>query len=207
MDKFKELELDALREIVNMGLGRAAVRASELLNTYVRLSASALDIMDASGLSGFVAAHGVADESEYSVARQFFMGRLKGVAMTALPLSHGKYFSDMFVGQVDIAGHPDEKLLRQEALLEMGNILCSACVGRMAELIDDMVRYAPPSYYQCGHESIIPEHLITGNDMVLSLEVAFEFEDSVITGFLFLMLDRGMSPLLKETANTFINSL
>ena len=145
-----ELEKDALKEFINIGFGRAAGQLSEIINLHVLLNVPEIAIMDYKDLNDYVS-NEIKDEKDYSIIEQFFIGTFKGVAFLVLPYSEGKRLLNLFN---DYDGSLVEKygidVLERETLVEVGNIIISACVGEIAEILKTSVTYSPPGIIAPG---------------------------------------------------------
>ena len=68
-------------------------------------------------------------------------------------------------------------LLEQETLLEIGNIIVGACVGEIANILKDMVRFSPPEFFVQSGAQIAKSSLFEDNQFVLSFKTKFKLEE------------------------------
>ncbi len=92
---FSELELDALKEFINIGFGKAAGELSEIMNLHVMLNVPDVAILEAGEVGRFIGSD-IKDHNDYSIVEQFFIGNFKGVTFLALPFNEGKKLMNIF---------------------------------------------------------------------------------------------------------------
>ena len=145
---FSELELDALKEFINISFGRAAGELSEIMNLHVMLNVPDVAILQAGEVGSFIGGD-IKDRNDYSIVEQFFIGNFKGVTFLVLPYNEGKRLMNIFSDYDDsIIESYGLDVLQQETLIEIGNIIIGACVGSFAELLKGSVSYFPPQAFQ-----------------------------------------------------------
>ena len=198
-----ELEIDALKEMMNIGFGRAAGELSDILKIHVLLSVPEIHIFKPDELSGFIT-ESTTGEDNYSVVRQFFIGGFKGFSLLALPLSQSRAFFACFCENEDLEKDVSIDLLEQETLLEIGNIIVGACVGEIANILKDMVRFSPPEFFVQSSIQIAESSLFKDNQFVLSFKTRFQLEEQDVFGFLFLVTDFDTIKWLKEAISDFL---
>jgi len=133
-------KLDALQELVNIGMGRAGAALAKALGAFVQLAVPALDMIDRQRVGSLLDQGSWANNHEVEVVRQRFFGALMGESVMVFDSQgHGELF--------DLLGHgPDANASeRQEALLDLANVVIGACVNGIAEPINEAVSFAPPA--------------------------------------------------------------
>ena len=91
---------------------------------------------------------------------QSFWGKFKGNAYLFFPSGTGKRI-------ISLLGNGDEFFqsdpineLEKETFLEIGNILIGACIGKIAELLGDVITYSPPRVViEKSHRGIISDNV------------------------------------------------
>jgi len=100
-------------------------------------------------------------------------------------------------------------LQEKETLLEVGNILIGACVGKVAELLDDIVSFSQPRLLSSividnlSKDTVTPMLDEPGKYAVL-MKTVFHLEDKDISGFLFLIANHDSMKWLKTALNIFM---
>ncbi|EKD38883.1 MAG: hypothetical protein ACD_75C00576G0003 [uncultured bacterium] len=89
--------------------------------------------------------------------------------------------------------------------MEVGNILIGACVGKVAELLKDMVTYSPPRVIIEDHPSVsMPDTLFDPENSAIILKTVFCFNERNVNGFLFLITSHNSVAWLKKALADFM---
>jgi chemotaxis protein CheC len=130
---FTEMELDALRELANIGAGTAATSLSGLLGMTIDVdvpTAATLALADA------IAATGPADLSVTGVAIPFG-GDLAGTALMLFPAGDVATLCGLL-------GVATDSEYAASALGEVVNILCASYLGALADVTGSQIKPGPP---------------------------------------------------------------
>jgi chemotaxis protein CheC len=130
---------DALREVINLGMGAAGAALAETLGVFVRLSVPAVQSIDGGDVMAFLSA-AQWDDRPVSMSRQAFYGGLCGEALVLFDEVGCRQLADLLGHEDDNNGH-----LAEEVLLELGNVMVGACINGVAERLKEVVSFAPPS--------------------------------------------------------------
>jgi chemotaxis protein CheC len=130
---------DALREVINLGMGAAGAALAEALGVFVRLSVPAVQSIDGGDVMAFLSAAQWGDRA-VSMSRQAFYGGMSGEALVLFDATGCRQLADLL-------GHEDDtnRNLAEEVLLELGNVMVGACINGVAERLSEVVSFAPPS--------------------------------------------------------------
>ncbi len=207
---FSELELDALKEFINIGFGRAAGELSEIMNLHVMLNVPDVAILRAGEVGSFIGGD-IKDHKDYSIVEQFFIGNFKGVSFLVLPFNEGKRLMNIFSEYDDsMIESYGLDVLQQETLIEIGNIIIGACVGSFAELLKGSVSYLPPKLFKSDLASFVPEKIISGdegseNQLLVSFKTIFRFEDHDVMGYLFMVSHSDALEWIRKSIRNFLD--
>lgn len=181
-----EEQLDALAELVNIGVGRAAASLHELVDRHVslsvpRVSVCRIDEVDRS-LGGGCLAHDV------SVV-QGFTGEISGKAMLAFPERSGVTLAKLLGDSPD-----DEDALESDVagvLEEIGNIVLNGVLGSLANAFADDFRYTVPTLATGSIGEVIASEtgVSSATDEAptcLLADARFHVEETQVTGSLLL---------------------
>ena len=136
---YSEDQYDAIREISNIAMGRAADSLARHLNRFIRLPVPNVRIVEATRV-GDALRELVADEKSVTVVREAFSGRMRGEALVF-------FCGDSFQELAELLGHEsdDSTVDHEELVLDMSNLLVGACIGGIAEQLGYELCYSPPS--------------------------------------------------------------
>lgn len=202
---FTNDEKDILQEIMNIAFGKAAADLAEVINIFVVLSVPYVKVLKAAELPEYIRSE-IRDLSHISIVEQNFWGNFKGSALLVFPAGAGKELISLLDADHETSVESGSiDLLEQETLMEIGNILIGACVGKLTELLGDMVNYSPPKVIIENHSlDIIPGNLFTPDYTAIVMKTVFRFAERDINGFLFLTTSPESIAWLKESLHAFL---
>lgn len=185
---FTEFELDVLQELMNMAFGSAAADLGELVDVFVQLNAPKTEIIPVGDLSDYVL-HQVGKQNRVSVVEQEYRGTTQGLALLVFTGDAERqlvsFFQDDPLFPIGTEGMLE---LEREILMEVGNILIGACVGRLFELLKRPITYLPPrATGSDGIAGLVERRMFSSEDFAISMHAQFSFEDREVSGFLFLI--------------------
>ncbi|MFZ2105420.1 MAG: chemotaxis protein CheC [Roseiarcus sp.] len=199
-DDLSELELDALTELVNLGVSRAASNLSEMVTEQVHLSVPsvlmtgrerAIEILNKSEPSKLVAVH------------QIFEGEVSGRALVIFPEAK----SLELVRAVTSAELSLEDVieLEHEALAETGNVILNSCLATIANQLDRTLKISLPDILRGDGRRLFnlppPPH---AGDVVVFVYINFAVQRRDIQGYIALLMDVSSLTALKGLLAGFI---
>ncbi len=185
-----DIERDAVTELLNVAIGRAAASLSQLVEDQVHLSVPFVDFLTPDD-----ACKRLTHETKGcdSVAvRQQFSGEFYGNILLIFPESRSL---DLVRGMLGDEVPLDQLTeLEQEALLEVGNIILNACLGSLANQLDLPVESSLPSYVRGQGASILSvrdggRELSAQDDLIMFLHVDFTLLAKDVHGYLAFVMD------------------
>ena len=206
--ELSDLEYDALREMMNIGFGRAAATLSDIMDVNVILSVPVISMVGTLEIAEFVQDQ-AGEDIAYSMVEQFFMGKFSGVSILLLPEAEGKNLIGLFgaAPMEELRGEEAQTLAR-ETIMEIGNILIGACVGMISELLDNHVTFRPPHYISGAFERLeIDRHLNSADSVTLVFKTVFRFSQDNIQGNLFLITSSESIRWMKGAIKLFLGEL
>lgn len=198
-------ERNILQEIMNIAFGKAAADLAEVIDIYVALSVPYIQIIKAAELPLYLK-NEIKEYKKISIVEQKYWGKFKGDALLIFPTGAGKELITLLEPDRDLSYESDPiDVLERESLMEIGNILIGACVGKIAELLNDSVTYTPPRVIleDIPLESISEDQLCSNNSVIL-LKTVFEFKERDVNGFLFLTTSHDCIDWLKKALHGFL---
>jgi chemotaxis protein CheC len=206
--EFSALELDALQETMNIGFGQAAAALSEVISMHVILSVPKIAMLATDEIPRFVQSE-IEDPAAFSMVEQFFLGRFNGTSFLLLPENEGKKLVELFDDNPEpeaSEGYLDA--LERDTIVEIGNIIIGACVGKIAEMLNDVVTYQPPRYFSgpVGTE-LIERQLQASGSLALVFKTIFHFDKQDVCGLLFLVTGENSAGWLKGAVDELLGGL
>lgn len=168
-------QLDAIREVVNIGAGHAATNLSQLTGLRVMISvpriqwvpegeAASASIPGGDGPLVIIGVPIVGVSEEGGERASLILARLTALRMVALMLRR------------DPSAHVSVGALERSALNEMGNIVCAAYVGVLGQFLGKSVMIGTPELREGERGDVL--HEVGG----LVIETDFTFLDTTFEG-------------------------
>lgn len=200
-----EEETAILQEIMNIAFGKSAADLADVIDNHVILSIPFIKIMRVPELPDYFKDH-VKEWKKISIVEQKFWGRFKGDAILAFSAGAGKELITMLQHEERSGFESDPiDILESETLMEVGNILIGACVGKLAELLKDVVTYTPPLVVvERDYDDAFKENNYDPDNTAIVLKTDFCFDKGGVSGFLFLITSHDSVAWLKEALRLFI---
>jgi len=198
-----ELELDALTELVNLGVSNAAVGLREMVQEEVLLSVPNVAIVTREMAIANLAQR---NSSRLVAVHQNFEGDIRGRALLIFPVAQSMELVRAVVGG-DLSVE-DLMELEQEALAETGNVLLNGCLGTIANSLERSLRISLPEVvYGDGSQFFNLTQLPRDDDSVLFIYIDFAVRRKDIKGYLAMLLDLPSLVNLKKLLADFIDRM
>jgi chemotaxis protein CheC len=137
--RLSELEMDALTEVVNIGVSRAANSLRDLVGEQVFLTVPSLAILTRAEAAALVSLRG---GDQLVAVRQAFQGEFAGSALLIFPETNSlELVRAVTKGEMTLE---DIIELEQEALAEIGNIILNGCMATIANLLQRNLKMSLP---------------------------------------------------------------
>ena len=189
--RYSDLQLDALRELANVGSGTAGTALSSLLGRAVDISvptAAALDLADA------VDAAGAAEDVVWAVV----VGVAGDLEATAL-LVFSEADAEAVGGLLGV--EPDSEQGRS-ALEEIGNILVASYVGALGSMTGFVLDLRPPASARDMLAAVVATVIAArsdGRDVAIMLDSELKVEhEAIALSFMLLPTPEGVAELLQR---------
>lgn len=200
-------DLDILQEIMNIAFGQAAADLAEVINIFVVLSVPHIQVLQGVQLPQYLRSE-LADSCNISIVEQVFRGRFAGSAFLVFPAGAGKELIALLDGDGgDVPESGTMETLEKETFMEVGNILIGACVGKMSELLGDVVTYAPPQVLVENHPGqVLPDTLFDPEYTAIVMKTLFRFDNRDLNGFLFLITTEESLVWVQKALHEFLDN-
>ena len=198
-----ELELDALTEMVNIGVNRAAASLREMVGEQVLLSVPKVTLVSRDRA---IAILGENEVSNLVGIHQVFEGEITGRALLIFPDTK----SLELVRAVTGGELPLEEIieLEHEALAEIGNIILNGCLATIANMLQRNLKMSLPEILR-GEPAIFfnlkppPD----AGDVVMFLYINFAIRQRDIRGYIAMLMDMPSLAALQILLGEFIERM
>ena len=195
-----ELQLDALTEMVNIGVNRAAASLRQMVGEQVLLSVPKVTLVNRTEA---ITTLGQSESGHLVGIHQVFEGEVTGRALLIFPDAK----SLELVRAVTGGELPLEEIieLEHEALAEIGNIILNGCLATMANMLQRNLKMSLPEIRR-GEPTVFfdleppPE----AGEVVMFLYINFAIRNRDIRGYIAMLMDMPSLSKLQVLLDEFI---
>ena len=188
-----ELELDALGELVNIGVSRAAASLGTMVGEQVLLSVPSVALVSRSQAAELISA----TRQDLLVAvRQDFHGDVSGRALLIFPEKNSLELVRAVAGEG--LSLEDILELEHEALAEIGNIILNACMATVANLLQRSLTMSLPEIVRGTSEGLFDLSVSLAEDVVLFVHINFSLKGRQVVGYVAMVMDFASLASLKQ---------
>jgi chemotaxis protein CheC len=177
-------QTDAVREIFNIGLGRAAATLSELIAMRIEMTVPrvTLRLLDDAGDPRASSP----DVPDMAIIEDF-RGGIAGRSALVLPHTSGLRLAQLLSG---VAEPVDELDLEMSGILtEVGNIMLNSVLGVLANIIGTHLAYSVPHFHGARPVNLLLSHVTPGPRAVLVADADFWVRNDIIHGSILVAME------------------
>jgi len=188
MKTFDNATIDAVEEIVNIGVGRAAGQLNQMTGSHIHLQVPSIHLIPFCELTSL--RKNIFSRDILSAVILRFKGSFSGITAVVFPPESAAALVMLLTGETEDS--PDLDPMRIEALKEVGNIIINAVMGSIANVLSEHFTYSIPSYHEGPIAEIVElQNKQLGDDQVLIARTNFLIESLNIEGDILLILEIG----------------
>jgi chemotaxis protein CheC len=183
------VQIDALREVANMGAGHAATALSQMTGETIMISVPQINIARLEDIPGQIS------EPEEPVAAVLMqmLGDLTGRTLLVFPRPTALRMAELMLRRPE-GSSPALGELEQSAIKEAGNILSGAYMNALADFMGLMLLPSPPSLAIDMSQAVLSTAYVQfggSDDYVFCVESEFYMKDigESLRGFFLLLPD------------------
>ena len=139
LQTLKTLQLDALREVANIGAGHAATALSQMVGERIMISVPTINVAKLEDVPPQVAA----PDEPVAAVLMHMLGDLTGRTLLVFPRRTAIRLAELLLRRPNEQGDFTE--MEQSAIKEAGNILSSAYMNALSDFMGMMLIPSPPS--------------------------------------------------------------
>ncbi len=197
---YNEDQTDALQEVANIAMGQAGDSLARILDNFVTLSVPRIRQIAIHELVDTVTTM-VGDEEEVSAVRQAFYNSLRGEAIVIFTQSGADELAELLGYDCEL-----DAAIKQELLLEVGNLLVGAILSGISETLGTEVGFSAPSLMAERtplYQVLAPDHLSWQH--ALLVEVNFSVEKHRFKSHLLMFMTEETIETLRSILDEFMD--
>ena len=195
--KIEELDHDALTELFNIGLHRAAASLSELTGQRIMVELPRLWVCPIEEthlrLRELI-------EGELATVHQIFMGSMTGDAILVLEYEAASRLAALLThGDVAADGRLDQSA--REVLAEVGNVILSSCLSAFGDMLHVSVTFAVPRIHVESLEVMLRSLKVDSDELHYTLLAAtrFRLSEGEVGGYLMIAVGIASLELISKS--------
>jgi len=196
-----EFYVDAVAEVLNVGMGSAAASLSEMIDDEVKLSVPGVEFV-----TRLVATEHISKKAKTDVSgvHQHFQGAFGGDAMLLFPEEQSLQLVRAVLQQDDMTLE-DLTEMEQEAMTEIGNVILNSCLCSMADMFGKEMRGEIPEFVQGSINQVLNNDSNNQTEaIVLLLNMEFSVDKKNIQGYVTFLMDVDEVMQLKQNIQEFL---
>lgn len=178
--------IDAITELVNIGVGRAAGMLNDMLNAHVQLEVPSIKIFLNKDIEKEI---GTFWKEKLSCIRMTFKGPFSGIATLIFPPTSASTLVDLLVGESEENSCIDS--IRTGTLSEIGNIVLNGVMGSIGNILNNHFKFSVPNYM----EETFPKFLSSNNpgpdSVIMIAHTHFKIKKHMIEGKVLMIFEVG----------------
>lgn len=184
-------QIDALKELINIGVGRAAGMLNEMVNSRVYLqvpSVRVFSLLEAKKELGRLGGDRLA------AVQLLFKGPFSGTAALVFPAESASNLVAVLTGEEP--GTYDLDSVRAGTLSEVGNIVINGVMGSIGNMLKERISYSFPKYTEDTIENIFAPSDLDPSAGVLLARTRFTVKEFQVEGDIILVFEVGSFDIL-----------
>lgn len=177
------LQLDALKELVNIGVGRAAASLNDMLESPIKLDVPEVRMLSSQELGSET---GGSTET-FSCVQLGFKGSFSGVAALVFPQASAIKLVAALTNEEPET--PGLNGIMAGTLNEVGNIVINSVIGTLANILESPFDFTFPHYLHGPLKDLLTMEISTGKKSIMMVKTHFVVENRHVEGHIFLVFE------------------
>jgi chemotaxis protein CheC len=203
--KIEPHTLDALIEVANVGMSRAATQLSMLLNDRIEVTIPEIRIIDIEDVEETL---NILAIQQVSCVTQQLQGQIDGVAMLLIHSSENEGLVTALANSLDDVTGMEFRAHEHEAVMEIGNIIISSSTAVMADMLGGEIALGVPDFIGCEITDLVSDYVrVEGQHdiKIVVMRANLEATERKVEGNFIIRLDENSLLDLFVRIDGFIN--
>lgn len=174
---------DLLKELINIGVGKAAGLINQMVSTHVQLELPEVRMLGTQDMAEYLGRSG---DEILSTVRLAFRGAFSGWTGLVFPKPTASWLVSQLIGQELGDASMDLDSLRIGTIQEVGNIVLNGIMGSIVNILGVSVDYFPPDYFETGMSGLFAADETTPR-VVLLIKARFRLENEAAEGDILIL--------------------
>ncbi|BAY11108.1 chemotaxis protein CheC [Calothrix sp. NIES-2098] len=189
-------QLDALQELINIGVGRAASLLNEMVDSHIRLEIPFVKVLTAAQAYQELAIR--FQDDCLAAVRLGFTGSFYGTAGLIFPTDSASTLVAVLTGEEP--GSSDLDAVKIGTLSEIGNIVINGVMGSIGNVLKQHMNYTLPVYLEDRIENLLTDTNVSQSQILLA-QARFTIEQLELIGDIILVFELDTFDALIQVIN------
>jgi chemotaxis protein CheC len=189
-------QLDALQELINIGVGRAASLLNEMVDSHIHLEIPVVKVLTAA--EAYEELNARFHNDSLASVKLNFSGDFYGTAGLVFPTESASTLVSILTGEE--AGSDDLDAVKIGTLSEIGNIIINGVMGSISNVLKQHMNYTLPVYLEDTIDNLLLPNQIS-NSKILLAQARFNIEKLELMGDIILIFEVGTFDALINAIN------
>jgi chemotaxis protein CheC len=194
--KLSRIEVDTLKEVINIGVGKASSSLSAMLGMKITLNVPAMHLLESYEIDNELSyLNGI----NLSTVNMNFYGSFSGSIHLVYPQTSADRLVSAMTDESSFGDDFDS--IKSGTLTEIANIVLNGILGSIGNILSDRMTYTVPQYLEAKIENLVKNNgVLKKDDAVIFLaETQFTIEKLETKGDILLFLElKSFKNLVKE---------
>lgn len=204
-------EKEILEELMNIAFGSASADLGEVIDVRVSLNVPEVQVSDIQSVPDhlrIITEEDGEEDKQVKIIEQNFWGDFSGRSFLVISGGAGDDLVRLTEASVPVKDELQPPQIRHEGvLLEIGNIMIGACIGKIGELLETVISYSPPT--MVGPDRDFPallEDFCEPNMRAIIIKTVFSFDEKSTDGLLLTITKPESIAWMKEALTNFMEN-
>jgi chemotaxis protein CheC len=194
MEQASSESLDAIRELINIGVGRAASMLNDMTRSHIALQVPCVRILR---LREFAETADQYPDECLAMVKLDFRGAFSGTTAVVFPEKSAAALVVTLMEEDSVC--PELDAIRIETLKEVGNIIINGVMGSISNALGQHLAYSLPAYMNDTITNLILTQSADPDEWIVLAHTHFLVQDINVEGDIVLILEVGsMDALIEE---------
>ncbi|MBI4691617.1 MAG: chemotaxis protein CheC [Nitrospirae bacterium] len=190
-------QFDTLKELINIGVGRAAGVLNEMTHSHVTLEVPYIKILSPSDLRNEMAG---LTRDKIAAVQLNFKGPFSGVASLVFPPNSASMLVSVLTDEERWTS--DMNLLKTGTLSEVGNIVINGVMGSICNVLKEHISFSMPTYMEDTVDNLLKIGFASIGSTALLAQTRFKIKKLQIEGDIILLFEVGSFDSLLAAIDT-----
>ncbi len=179
-------QLDALKEMIGVGMGKAASMLNEMLDSHIELKVPSLSVIKSKDLNSDSVCAELCGDRLTSVSLGF-QGSYKGNSTLVFPEESAVKLVAALTNEEP--GSTGLDSVMAGTMSEVGNIVINGVMGSIGNYLENIVEYSLPTYLEGELSDLLGLEKLSEEACVLLAETTFKVQSLQVEGSIFIVFE------------------